>query len=84
MFLLLGTRYTDTIINVVSFVCGFCGVHADQNVIKRANRFTLFFIPLFSISTSYVNVCTNCGGNTELTKDQAQHSLDWARNRGSA
>ena len=78
MFLLFGTRLSQTIINVVTFVCGFCRVNAPQNVIKQSNRFTLFFVPLFSFSTRYVNQCTNCGGQTALTAQQAQHSLDWA------
>jgi hypothetical protein len=83
MFLLFGTRTGEVLINVVSFVCGYCRVNAEQHVVKRSTRFTLFFIPLFSFSTSHVNVCTNCGGVTKLTKSQAQHSLDWARSNGS-
>ena len=75
MLLIFGSRLYQTVINVVIFVCGYCDVRAPQNVIKNANRFTLFFIPLFSFSTSYVNRCSNCGGETELTAQQAQHSM---------
>ncbi|HEV7949163.1 MAG TPA: zinc-ribbon domain-containing protein [Glaciihabitans sp.] len=78
MFLLFGTRRRDSIINVVAFTCHFCGVHAQQQVVKLRSQFTLFFLPLFSYSTSYLNQCTNCGGQTPLTADQAQHSLAWA------
>ena len=78
MFLLFGTSVRETIINVVTFVCGYCSVRAPQNVIKRSNRFTLFFIPLFSFSTKYVNQCANCGRLTGLTQEQARHSLEWA------
>jgi hypothetical protein len=78
MLLIFGNRMSETIINIVEFVCGYCGVRASQNVIKRSNRFTLFFIPLFAFSTKYANECTNCGGETPLTADQARNSLAWS------
>ena len=78
MLLIFGSTIRETLINVVSFVCGYCHVRAPQNVIKRSNRFTLFFVPLFSFSTSYVNQCTNCGSETALTSEQAHHSLSWS------
>lgn len=81
MLLIFGTSPRETVINVVAFVCGFCHVHASQNVIKRQNRFTLFFVPLFSFSTSYENECTNCGGRTALTPQQANNSLSWSGRR---
>lgn len=81
MLLIFGNRLTESIVNVVSFVCGYCNVLAPQNVIRRSNRFTLFFIPLFSFSTKYVNQCTNCGAESGLTAAQAQHSIAWAENQ---
>ena len=81
MLLIFGTRISQSVINVVTLVCGYCHVQAPQNVIKLTNRFTLFFIPLFSVSTSYVNQCTNCGGETVLTDEQARHSLAWSATR---
>jgi len=78
MLLIFGSTIHETLINVVAFVCARCGVHAQQNVVKRSNRFTLFFIPLFAFSTSYVNQCTNCGAVTRLTSQQAHNSLSWS------
>jgi hypothetical protein len=78
MLLIFGSGIRETLINVVSFVCGYCHVQAPQNVIKRSNRFTLFFIPLFSFSTKYLNQCTNCGAETALSPEQAQNSLSWS------
>ena len=75
MFLLFGSRVSEKIVNVVSFVCRYCGQQAQQNVVKASNRFTLFFVPLFTFSTRYSNECTNCGGSTALTAAQVQHSL---------
>ncbi|TFD34124.1 zinc-ribbon domain-containing protein [Cryobacterium cryoconiti] len=81
MLLIFGNRLTESIVNVVSFVCGYCHVEATQDVIRRSNRFTLFFISLFAFSTTYVNRCTNCGAETVLTAGQAQHSIAWAENQ---
>lgn len=75
MFLLFGTRISEQLINVVTFVCGFCHTNAQQNVIKSSNTFTLFFVPLFSFSTRYRNECTHCGGRTALTSAQVARSM---------
>jgi hypothetical protein len=81
VFLLFGINASHKVINVVTFVCSYCGVNATQNVVKSANRFTLFFLPLLSFSTKYYNECSNCGGQTRLTAAQARHSLDWVQSR---
>lgn len=84
MFLLFGTRATATIAFVVSFVCGHCGVLASQQIVREENKFTLFFIPLFSVGTSWFVECSNCGIATPLTREQADHSLQWANSHGHA
>ena len=84
MFLLFGSRSSANILTIVHFVCNYCGLSAAQRVVKRQNRFTLFFIPLFSFSTSYYNECTNCRGVTSLTKAQAENALDWAARTSTA
>lgn len=78
MFLLFGTRASESVLVVVTFVCNYCGVNAAQRVVKRVTRFTLFFVPLFPVSTSYFVACSNCGGTTRLTAQQANNSLQWA------
>jgi hypothetical protein len=80
MFLLFGSRVTEQIVNVVSFVCGYCDKRVPQNVIESKNRFTLFFVPLFTFSRRYRNECSNCGGRTALSAEQVQHSLAQAPN----
>ena len=81
MLLIFGTRAYETLLVLVSFVCPHCGVDARQRVMKTANRFTLFFVPLFAFSTKYYVHCDNCGVATALTRDQASHSLEWAASR---
>ncbi len=79
MILLFGTRLGSTIVAIVSFVCPFCSKDVAQRVVKLVNRFTLFFIPLFPVSTRFVNECTNCGGVTALSREQAENAVAWAR-----
>lgn len=84
MFLLFGTRASETVLTVVHFVCQFCGHAAPQRVMKRTNRFTLFFIPLFSFGSSFLVECSNCGGATGLTRQQAEHGVEWAAQNRTA
>ena len=85
MFLLFGTHPSQSIVNTVTFDCNYCGQHATQNVVKVANKFTIFFIPLFTFGKSFYVQCSNCGGVTDLTEAQANHSLEWAaKNRSVA
>lgn len=78
MILLFGTRLRSTVIAIVSFVCPFCSKDVPQRVISLVNRFTLFFVPLFPVSTRYVNECTNCGGQTAISREQADNASAWA------
>jgi predicted RNA-binding Zn-ribbon protein involved in translation (DUF1610 family) len=78
VILLFGTRMSVAVLATVWFVCHFCGEHAAQRVIERRNRLTLFWIPLFTVSRSYANVCTNCGREVDLTIQQVANAERWA------
>jgi hypothetical protein len=78
VFLLFGTRPVLTLLVVVTFRCDYCGRTVAQRVFRRANRFTLFFLPLFTFSTSHFVECSNCGGTTSLTEAQARRSMETA------
>ena len=82
MLLIFGTTLRDRVLVVVSFICNYCGVSASQDVIERATKFSAFFVPLFTVSRRHLVVCSNCGGVTALSKEQATNGLEWAaRNR---
>jgi hypothetical protein len=82
MLLIFGTTVRDRVLTVVTFVCEYCRVHAAQDVVESATRFSFFFIPLFTVSRRYFVICSNCGGMTALTREQATHGIEWvARNR---
>ena len=82
MLLIFGTTLRERLLTVVTFICEFCRTPAPQDVVESATRFSFFFIPLFTVSRRYFVVCSNCGGMTPLTRDQATHGAEWAaRNR---
>ena len=78
MFLLIGMRRFASVLFSVTFVCGRCGTRASQQIVRQQQRVTLFFVPLFSVGTSWAVECTHCGAVTELTRQQADHALRWA------
>jgi hypothetical protein len=84
MFLLFGTRAIPSVAFVVAFMCGHCGTLADQSVVRWQQKVTVFFIPLFSFGTQWSIACSNCGAETPLSKEQAEHSLQWASTHGHA
>lgn len=78
VLLLFGTRASEQILCIVRYVCGHCGVLAQQTVVKQVNRFTLFFISLFPVGTTHYVECANCGSMTPLSREQAERSVQWA------
>jgi len=84
MFLLFGMRPVAAVVFMVTFVCGHCGTAANQRIVREQQKVTLFFIPLFSLGTSWFVECDHCGMSTPLTAEQARHSLDWASSHGLA
>lgn len=72
MILIFGVRPYFAVLAVVTFVCGFCGQNVPQRVSKQTNKFTFFFLPIFTTSTRFHVECSNCGGITEITQQQAE------------
>ncbi len=75
MILIFGTRAYFEELATLRFACSYCRVEAPQRVYRRVNRFSLFFIPLFTISRKHFLECSNCGGTTELTEEQANQAV---------
>ncbi|KRF32962.1 zinc-ribbon domain-containing protein [Yonghaparkia sp. Soil809] len=78
MLLIFGTTLRDRVLADVLFVCDRCGVAAPQRIIETATKLSIFFIPLATLGRSHAVVCSNCGAATALTRDQAEHGLQWA------
>ncbi|WP_329134382.1 zinc ribbon domain-containing protein [Streptomyces sp. NBC_01476] len=67
-----GTRSYLYQLAMLTLVCGRCGNPAAHTLRKRVVKFTLFFIPLFPVSTKYSTQCTFCGAQQQLPKEQAE------------
>lgn len=73
--LIFGLSAKDFIMATLAFVCETCGNHAPHRLVKRVNRFSLFFIPLFPISTKYLDVCGACGRVIDVPRQQAEAAI---------
>ncbi|WP_455354213.1 zinc-ribbon domain-containing protein [Streptomyces sp. SYSU K217416] len=69
---LFGTKTYLHQLAVLTLVCGSCGNPAAHTLRKRVTKFTLFFVPLFPVSTKYRTQCTFCGLEQQVTQEQAE------------
>jgi hypothetical protein len=72
MFILFGTKGYLYQLAILTLVCGQCGNPAAHTLRKRVTKFTLFFVPLFPISTKYATQCTFCGAEHKLNAQDAE------------
>ena len=70
--LIFGFGVREILLSTLIFTCETCSNHAAHQLSKRVRRFSLFFIPLFSIGTKYFDSCTACGRVIEVSKEQAE------------
>ena len=70
--LIIGFGVTEILLSTLVFTCEACGNHAAHQLTKQSRRFSLFFIPLFSVGTKYLDSCTTCGRIIEINKEQAE------------
>ena len=77
--IIFGTRAYLQAVAMVNFICTNCHNPAAQRVMRRVVRFTLFFIPLFPVSSSYTTTCTFCGLTTRINKEQAESYAVYAQ-----
>ena len=69
--IIFGTRSVLYRLAMITLLCARCGNPAAHTLRKRVMKFTLFFVPLFPISTKFSTQCTFCGAEQSLPKDQA-------------
>ncbi|MFG3494857.1 zinc-ribbon domain-containing protein [Streptomyces sp. NPDC047928] len=73
--IIFGTKGYLYQLAILTLVCGSCGNPAAHTLRKRVTKFTLFFIPLFPVSTKYATQCTFCGAEERLDRVQADRLL---------
>ncbi|MFH8468567.1 zinc-ribbon domain-containing protein [Streptomyces sp. NPDC017991] len=70
--IIFGTKGYLYQLAILTLVCGQCGNPAAHTLSKRVTKFTLFFVPLFPVSTKYATQCTFCGAQHKIGKEQAE------------
>lgn len=72
LVIVFGTKGYLYQLAILTLVCGSCSTPAAHTLRKRVTKFTLFFVPLFPISTKYATQCTFCGAEQKVTREQAE------------
>lgn len=72
MLVIFGTKGYTEILGVVTLICRFCGSAAAHRIEKLTSKFSLFFIPLFTVSTSYQMQCAMCAAESQLDRAEAE------------
>jgi uncharacterized ferredoxin-like protein len=70
--LIIGFGVTEVLLSTLVLTCEACGNHAVHQLTKQNRKFSLFFIPLFSVGTKYLDSCTACGRIIEVSNVQAE------------
>ncbi|MFJ8637051.1 zinc-ribbon domain-containing protein [Streptomyces sp. NPDC093568] len=70
--IIFGTKGYLYQLAILTLVCGQCGNPSAHTLRKRVTKFTLFFVPLFPVSTKYATQCTFCGAEQKVTREQAE------------
>ncbi|MFJ5260119.1 zinc-ribbon domain-containing protein [Streptomyces sp. NPDC088387] len=78
--IIFGTKGYLYQLAILTLVCGSCGNPAAHTLRKRVTKFTLFFVPLFPVSTKYGTQCTFCGAEQKITGEQAEQLQTQAAN----
>jgi zinc-ribbon family len=73
--IIFGTKGYLYQLAILTLVCGQCGNPSAHTLRKRVTKFSLFFVPLFPISTKHATQCTFCGAEQRVTKEQAEQLL---------
>jgi Fe2+ or Zn2+ uptake regulation protein len=70
-----GFRTTAQQLAILVARCALQGHTAAHAVVRRRTKFTLFFIPLFQVSSKHVLVCSLCGNATPMAKENVPAAL---------
>ena len=70
MFFIIGFKMVVRTLFARPATCQYCGAYARQYVEERANRLTLFFVPVLTTRRRYAFTCSNCGQSTGISRGQ--------------
>jgi hypothetical protein len=72
MFVLFGFNTKVRTLSATPGVCQYCHREAEQRLQERSTRFSLFFVPLFTVRRKYQINCAYCGGLTEVSREHKE------------
>ncbi|UTT69659.1 zinc ribbon domain-containing protein [Arthrobacter sp. DNA4] len=78
MLLLFGFKTVHKALPGRTATCPHCGAFIHHLLEEQATRFTLFFIPVLTVSRKYRITCTNCGHVSSISARQ-KHALELRR-----
>ena len=70
MLILFGLKTAFRTIRSRRGTCQHCRQYAEQDVVERATKLTIFFIPVLTTHRQFQLKCRNCGYVTALTRHQ--------------
>ncbi|WP_316034313.1 zinc ribbon domain-containing protein [Saccharothrix longispora] len=68
---IFGLRTKVFVLAMLTLLCPRCGNPAAHALRKSVTKFSLFFVPLFPVSTKHTTQCTFCGTTNRISKEQA-------------
>ncbi|TQJ34598.1 zinc-ribbon domain-containing protein [Arthrobacter sp. SLBN-122] len=70
MLLLFGFKTVHKALPGRAATCSNCGAFVHHLLEEQATRFTLFFIPVLTVSRKFRITCSNCGYVSSITARQ--------------
>lgn len=77
--LIVGLSSRDFLLATLVFLCERCHTEGAHQLIRRVRRLSLFFIPLLTVGTRYVDFCTVCGRTIDLPRQMAEQAAATGR-----
>jgi hypothetical protein len=68
MLLLFGLKTVIKALPGRISTCRYCGSTVEHFLEERASKFSVFFVPLLTLSRTYRITCSNCGQQSSLSK----------------
>lgn len=78
MLVIFGIKNSSRNLGLAQATCPRCGHRAAQRVDRRKRAFSLFFIPIIPLGSSYEATCTACGVTSKIDRGQADQILSGA------
>ncbi|WP_216695039.1 zinc-ribbon domain-containing protein [Dietzia psychralcaliphila] len=78
MLVIFGFKNSSRNLGLAQAACPHCGNRAAQRVDRNKRAFSVFFIPIIPLGSSFSATCTACGSITKISGDQADQILSGA------